>query len=135
MLRFTAVALLLGVIDSYNTLSHLSPRLPELSQPRGNRYVNEENNMIQEGVDRQRKFRAERNLYLSLFTLVLLYSIRRMVNLIVDGITMEEEMQDSKQRLEKVSRSRDKGPTELKELGGEQSRKAQNYAKEDKKKV
>lgn len=90
---------------------------------------------MEENMTRSRKFRAERNTYLSLFTLVLMYAIKRMIVLIMMEIETENEIKDLEEKVEMVGKSRrdrvmahGKEGSEMKDMGEEI--KARNASRE-----
>merc|ERR1712023_304906 len=100
---FIAVALTFGFIDSYMKLQHLLEKMDEhhateLEHGHGG------NVMLSDGYQRiqikEKKYKAERNLYLTGFALTLLFVIGRITQLMQENVEMEEETERVKNSTE-----------------------------------
>lgn len=58
---------------------------------------------VEMSIEKQRKFRAERNMYLAGFALTLLFVIARIVELMQESVGFEEERDVAKKRLDDVA--------------------------------
>eukprot|EP00182_Erythrolobus_australicus_P000423 CAMPEP_0185833802 /NCGR_PEP_ID=MMETSP1353-20130828/3502_1 /TAXON_ID=1077150 /ORGANISM="Erythrolobus australicus, Strain CCMP3124" /LENGTH=211 /DNA_ID=CAMNT_0028532131 /DNA_START=51 /DNA_END=686 /DNA_ORIENTATION=+ len=74
VIQFIAFGLAIGLYDSVSTLTYLNAK--EVQGPRPPTDPTITSGIIQYSIDRPRKFRAERNMYLTAFCLVLLFVIR-----------------------------------------------------------
>merc|ERR1712232_1302714 len=95
---FVAIGLVLAFADSYATLERLTRR--SLSEHNGNN----DNHRYGGGVgaaagdrvlydlDKQRSYRAQRNIYLTGFALTLLFVINRISQLMQESVEMEEQI-------------------------------------------
>lgn len=95
-----------AVVESVTTLQRLSAREKEpagsaaaagagLGDPRAG--------YVEMSFEKQRKFRAERNLYLSGFALTLLLVIARIVELMQEGVSAEDARDEANRRLDDVA--------------------------------
>ena len=104
LLKFITLGLILAVWDAIQQLQHLDEKV---KSGQGPPKVGDLGNTVYvaASLDRQRKFRAERNLYLAGFTLVLLFVIARIVELLNNVVQLEEERDSLKRRLSAASGS------------------------------
>ncbi|KAJ8905322.1 hypothetical protein NDN08_001829 [Rhodosorus marinus] len=82
--RFLAIALVLAVYDSIRTIKYMESKI--LDDPETLTGV------MANSLDRERRFRAQRNLYLAGFALTLLFVIIRLVQMIRSNINLREEL-------------------------------------------
>lgn len=93
-----------AVIESVTTLQRLTKREQEpVNQHPSSAGMDARSGYVEMSFEKQRKFRAERNLYLSGFALTLLLVIARIVQLMQDGVTAEEERDHVTKRLDDVA--------------------------------
>jgi hypothetical protein len=91
---FVGVALALALVESISSIQRLEQRERiEHEVLLGNPAVLHEHERIYHDLDKQRKFRAERNSYLAGFSLTLLFVIVRISQLMQEAVEYEEQVE------------------------------------------
>lgn len=98
LVNFTTLGLIFAVWDAVQQLQHLEGKAKDggenvMSGDLGS------TGYLSKNMTKSRLFRAERNLYLAGFTLVLLFVIARMVELLQLSVDLEEQRDSLKQKL------------------------------------
>lgn len=99
--NFIILALILAVSDAISTLRHLEHKEESASENTTGAY-SERVGYIGVSLDKQRKFRAERNMYLAGFALTLVFVIARIVELMQQVSNTEEEREALTQRIKDI---------------------------------
>lgn len=105
--NFIILGLMLAVSDAVNTLRNLEIK-EESHVEGGNAYGDARVGYIDASFDKQRKFRAERNMYLAGFALTLVFVIARLVELMQQVVNKEEEKEVLTKRLEDLDNAASK---------------------------
>jgi Bap31/Bap29 transmembrane region len=93
--------LIAALMESISTVRRLKSRdSREQSGRSSGDMFGDRTNYVEASMEKQRIFRAERNLYLAGFALTLLFVIQRVVELISEGVRTAEERDAAKQRLD-----------------------------------
>lgn len=102
--RFVSQFILFGLafafVDSIQTLNRLTARE---SEPSIAASLDPRQAGMDRSMERQRKFRAERNIYLSAFALTLLFVIARIVELLQENTKFEDERDGERKKLDDVA--------------------------------
>lgn len=93
---FLILGLCVAVADAVSTLRHLELKTEDESKQAFN---DPRAGYIAVSFDKQRKFRAERNMYLAGFALTLCFVIARIIELMQAAVQAEEECEVAKKRL------------------------------------
>lgn len=103
-IRFAAQWIMFGLIaalvESITTLQRLEGRE---HQPASSGHSPYDPSILEVSIDKQRKFRAERNLYLAGFSLTLLFVIARVTELMQECVKFEDERDSVKKRLDDIT--------------------------------
>ena len=94
---FIGLALCAALVDSYVTHRRIVSRLEEEHQTGLSNYPHDR---LFHGYDKERKYKAERNMYLTGFALTLLFVIGRITQLMQENVEMEEETERVKNSTE-----------------------------------
>lgn len=97
--NFIIFGLILAVSDAISTLRHLEQKEESTTEGGG---PDARVGYIGVSFDKQRKFRAERNMYLAGFALTLMFVIARLVELMQEIVNQEEEKESLSQRLKDI---------------------------------
>mmetsp|Transcript_4385 Transcript_4385/g.13290 ORF Transcript_4385/g.13290 Transcript_4385/m.13290 type:complete len:170 (-) Transcript_4385:1288-1797(-) len=89
-IQFVAVALSLALYDSIRTIKYIEGKLNA-----GDDGVQGMGNAITGNIDKERRFRAQRNLYLTGFALTLLFVNMRLVQLMRIQVDLKEELKSA----------------------------------------
>lgn len=100
--RFLLLGLILAVSDAINGIRYLEKR-EQLGETNSSTYQGSQSDYVQSSLGKQRKFRAERNLYLSGFALTLGFVIIRLVELMQEVVNFEDERDDLKKRIGRLA--------------------------------
>lgn len=100
--QWITLMLLAALVESVTTLRRLQAR-EEKPTPRNIAVVDPRATYMETSMEKQRKFRAERNLYLAGFSLTLLFVIARLVELMQESVKFEEECTLHKKRLDDLA--------------------------------
>lgn len=100
--RFLLLGLILAVSDAINGIRYLEKRETG-ADPNPGGYQDSQSNYVQSSIGKQRKFRAERNLYLSGFALTLGFVIVRLVELMQEVVNFEDERDELKKRIGRLA--------------------------------
>lgn len=101
--NFIILGLILSVADAITTLRHLTQKEEHIDP--GHTGHADRAAYMGLNLDKQRKFRAERNMYLSSFALTLVFVIARLVELMQQTITLEEEKDALAARVKQLSQA------------------------------
>jgi hypothetical protein len=99
---FIAIALAFALVESYFTHQRILARLGE-EIAAGILNASHERNF--HGHDKERKYKAERNMYLAGFTLTLLFVIGRITQLMQESVELEEETDRVKKFTEEAAKT------------------------------
>eukprot|EP00178_Gracilaria_changii_P006941 TRINITY_DN223_c0_g1_i1.p2 TRINITY_DN223_c0_g1~~TRINITY_DN223_c0_g1_i1.p2 ORF type:complete len:189 (-),score=38.32 TRINITY_DN223_c0_g1_i1:1862-2428(-) len=99
--NFIILGLILAVSDAVQTLRHLEQK--EAGETSNQATNDARVGYIAVSFDKQRKFRAERNMYLAGFSLTLMFVIARIVELMQEVVNVEEQKDVAEQRLKDVN--------------------------------
>lgn len=105
--NYILVGLIIAFADAINGLRHLEKKGESTTESVKNTYQDSQSNYFTSSVDKQRKFRIERNMYMSAFALTLGFVITRLVELIQELENCDEEIDHLKKRLSASLPSRD----------------------------
>lgn len=84
---FIALGLIFGLVESYYSVDRLMEKLADKEQDDAFRMDHTHNHHH----DKQRLYKAERNMYISGFALTLLFVIGRILQLMQEGVELEDE--------------------------------------------
>lgn len=96
--NFIFFGLLLAVADAISGLRHITEK-EEKAQDVSPGYPEGQGAYISLNIDKQRKFRAERNMYLAGFALTLGFVITRLIELMQEMVSGEEERESLNKRI------------------------------------
>jgi hypothetical protein len=95
-------ALIAALAESINTMARLQSR-EDKPAGSGHNSIDPRGSYIEVSMEKQRKFRSERNLYLAGFALTLLFVIKRIVELMEQTVELEEDRDHHKKRLTDIA--------------------------------
>ena len=103
---FIGIGLCLALIESYMTQQRYVARLTDgVDFVEGGLHVHSSNDHVYRIHDKERKYKAERNLYLAGFALTLLFVIHRITQLMQESVELETETEDLHQVVKDISQS------------------------------
>ena len=100
---FIGIALAFALLESYNTHQRILSRILE-EQDSG--ISNPQHERLFHGHDKERKYKAERNMYLAGFSLTILFVIGRITKLMQESVELEEETDRVKKFTEEAAKKK-----------------------------
>lgn len=102
--NFIFVGLVLAVADAVASLRHLEKK-EHSDKYQSTTYGDSQSTYFTTSMDKQRKFRAERNMYLSSFALTLGFSLARLIELMQELVNVDEERDELRKKIAAMSSS------------------------------